>query len=77
MIRILSRMAAVLRPLCLCAKRMHRPSRRYDEFWLQMERDGVIRLPVRPVPDSFLREPPAKAKGSALEALLDERRNSR
>lgn len=42
-----------------------------------MERDGVIRLPVRPVPDSFLREPPAKAKGSALEALLDERRNSR
>jgi len=48
-----------------------------DDRLTRLERAGLIRRATQPVPIKILKAPAAKAKGSVLQALIEERREGR
>lgn len=48
-----------------------------DERIAQMERDGLLAPPVEPIPLDLLRSPPPPAGCSVVDALLEERDETR
>jgi prevent-host-death family protein len=48
-----------------------------DDRIAQLQRDGLLVPPVDPMPMDLLRSPAPHASSSVLEALLEERRESR